>query len=98
MLIEQKRMICYAYAVMLENLKKAFDGNLEEISNAYDAENRINQLRDNLRNEEIEDFDHNTKNYQTSVYFIDTVNEFEKMGDFMINISQDLIKAYHRVD
>ena len=87
-----------AYAVMLENLKKAFDGNLEEISNAYDAENRINQLRDNLRNEEIEDFDHNIKNYQTSVYFIDTVNEFEKMGDFMINISQDLIKAYHRVD
>lgn len=87
-----------AYAAMQENLKKAFEGNLEEIANAYDAENRINQLRDNLRNEEIEDFDNNTKNYQTSVYFIDIVNEFEKMGDFMINISQDLLKAYHKVD
>ncbi len=87
-----------AYEVMQENLKKAFEGNLEEIANAYDAENRINQLRDNLRNEEIEDFDHNTKNYQTSVYFIDIVNEFEKMGDFMINISQDLLKAYYRAD
>ena len=34
------------------------------------------------------------KNYQTSVYYIDVVNEMEKMGDFMINISQDLERAF----
>ena len=34
------------------------------------------------------------KNYQTSVYYMDIVSEFEKMGDFMINISQTLEKAF----
>lgn len=32
------------------------------------------------------------KNYQTSVYYMDIISEFEKMGDFMINISQSLYK------
>jgi Na+/phosphate symporter len=32
------------------------------------------------------------KNYQTGVYYMDIVNELEKMGDFIINISQALDK------
>lgn len=35
-------------------LKLAFDGKLEQIANAYAAEDRINNLRNNLRDEEIE--------------------------------------------
>lgn len=80
------------YDVMITNLKKAFDGNLTEISNAYAAEDRINNLRNNLRDEEIESIENERKNYQTSVYYMDIVSEFEKMGDFMINISQALQK------
>ena len=34
----------------------------------------------------------NSDNYLTSVYFMDLINELEKMGDFIINISQDLLK------
>ena len=85
-----------AYDVMIENLKSAFDGNLVEISNAYNAEDRINSLRNNLREAEIEEIENGGKNYQTSVYYLDIVSELEKMGDFMINISQDLQKAYTR--
>lgn len=85
-----------AYDVMIENLKSAFDGNLVEISNAYNAEDRINSLRNNLREAEIEEIENGGKNYQTSVYYLDIVSELEKMGDFMINISQDLQKAYSR--
>lgn len=80
------------YDVMITNLKKAFDGKLAEISNAYAAEDRINNLRNNLRDEEIESIENERKNYQTSVYYMDIVSEFEKMGDFMINISQALQK------
>ena len=43
-----------AYDVMILNLSLAFDGKLDEISNAYSAEDRINNLRNNLRDEEIE--------------------------------------------
>ena len=82
-----------AYNVMIVNLNLAEKGELEEISNAYAAEDRINVLRDNLREEEINSLENNRKNYQTSVYYMDIVSELEKMGDFMINISQALYKC-----
>lgn len=82
-----------AYDVMIDNLNSYIDSTLTEISNAYDAEDRINTLRNNLREEEIEGIENNTKNYHTSVYYMDIVSELEKMGDFMINISQNLYKC-----
>ena len=81
------------YDVMIQNLKDAFEGKLGEIANAYAAEDRINNLRNNLRDEEIESIESDRKNYQTSVYYMDIVSELEKMGDFMINISQTLYKT-----
>ena len=90
-------LIDNAYSVMIENLELAESARLEEISNAYAAEDRINNLRNNLREEEIESIENERKNYQTSVYYMDVVNELEKMGDFMINISQDLYKCKLKV-
>lgn len=81
------------YDVMIQNLRLAFEGKLDEISNAYAAEDRINNLRNNLRDEEIESIESDRKNYQTSVYYMDIVSELETMGDFMINISQTLYKT-----
>ncbi len=81
-----------AYDVMITNMKAAFEGNLVDIANAYEAEDRINVLRNNLRDEEIDDVENSRKNWQTSVYYMDIVSELEKMGDFMINVSQALYK------
>ena len=83
-----------AYDTMIANLTAAHKGNLHEISNAYNAEDRINSLRNYLRDSEIEDIENNIKNYQTSVYYMDIVNQLERMGDFMINISQDLERTF----
>ena len=83
-----------AYDAMIENLNAAHKGTLTEISNAYNAEDRINNLRNLLRDSEIEEIEENKKNYQTSVYYMDIVNELEKMGDFIINISQDLERSF----
>ena len=83
-----------AYDVMIENLNLAFSGKLNEIANAYAAEDHINTLRNNLRDAAIEDIDSNNKTYQSSVYFMDIISELERMGDFMINISQSLQRAY----
>lgn len=84
------------YDVMIENLTAARKGELVEISNAYNAEDRLNTLRNNLRDSMIENIDSKGDNYQTSVYFIDIINTYEQMGDFMINISQDLERAFVR--
>jgi phosphate:Na+ symporter len=83
-----------AYDAMIVNLELAHKGELQTITNAYNAEDRINNLRTYLRDSEIESIDGGEKNYQTSVYYIDIVNSLESMGDFIINISQDLEKYF----
>ena len=83
-----------AYEVMITNLTAAHEGTLTDIANAYAAEEQINALRNELRENEIEALEDNQKNYQTSVYYIDIINELEHMGDFMINISQSLERAF----
>lgn len=86
--------VANAYDVMIENLTTAHSGKLDSITNAYNAEDRINNLRNNLRDAEIEDIENGNKNYQTSVYYMDLINELERMGDFMINVSQDLERSF----
>lgn len=83
-----------AYDVMIENLTAAHKGELTNISNAYNAEDRINTLRNNLRDAVIENIENDGKNYQTNVYYMDIINAYESMGDFMINVSQDLEKGF----
>ena len=86
-----------AYGAMITNLQAADRGELVGISNAYDAETQINNQRNHLRDEEIENIESGNKNYQASVYYLDVVSELEKMGDFIINISQDLYKCMGKV-
>ena len=86
--------VLYAYDVMIENLEAAHKGTLTNITNAYNAESHINALRNNYREAVVEEIDNGNKNYQTSVYYMDIMNELEHMGDYMINVSQDLERAF----
>ena len=86
--------VIYAYDVMIENLEAAHKGTLTNIANAYNAESHINALRNNYRDAAVEEIDNGNKNYQTSVYYMDIMNELEHMGDYMINVSQDLERAF----
>ena len=85
-----------AYDVMIENLEAAHKGELIDIANAYNAEQRINTLRNNYRDAVIEDMESGAGNYQAMVYYMDIMNTYERMGDFMINISQDLERGFIR--
>ena len=76
-----------AYVAMIENLKKKYS-EVGDISNATDAEIQINEYRNALREEHIVNLESNSYNYQTGVFYMDIVSELEKIGDFLINISQ----------
>ena len=91
---EMAEAVAAAYDVMIENLEAAHKGELTQIENAYRAEDRLNSLRNNFRDAVIEAIETDGKNYQTSVYYMDIVNAFEGMGDFMINVSQDLERGF----
>ena len=79
----------HAYEVMIENLKAEHFESID-LRLATDCEIEINELRNTLREEEIYRIDRGEGDYRNSVYYLDTVSEIERMGDFIINISQAL--------
>jgi phosphate:Na+ symporter len=78
-----------AYDVMLEDLGNK---NLRNIQNAYDAEDAINKCRDRLREEHIANIENRAYDYTSGVYYIDLIAELEKIGDFIINISEAAVQ------
>ena len=73
------------YDVMIENLK---NNELKDIANAENCEYNINECRNHLREEHIVNIESSSYNYLTGVYYMDVLSELEKIGDFLINISQ----------
>ena len=80
-----------AYDVMVENLKNE---NLKDITNAHNCEYNINECRNHLREEHIVNIESDSYNYLTGVYYMDVLAELEKIGDFLINISQAVVGKY----
>ena len=76
-----------AYDVMIENINRTEDKPLG-LKLAIDCEIEINEKRNLLREQEIKNIEQTGACYQSSVYFLDIVSEVERMGDFIINISQ----------
>lgn len=80
-----------SYSAMVENLSLPF-GELKSIENSREAEIKINDYRNTLREEFMGNIDKSSYNYQTGAFYMDIVNELEKIGDFIINISQARMK------
>lgn len=80
-----------AFKAMMDNLKHP-QPFIKEISNSELAEDNINDYRNALREEHIDNCENPDYNYQTGVFYIDIVQELEKMGDFIINISQSQLE------
>ena len=77
-----------AYKAMLDNLRTPYTA-IKDIVNAKDAEYNINEYRNTLREEHIINIEENPEyNYQVGVFYMDIVAELEKMGDFIINVSE----------
>lgn len=80
-----------AYQVMMSNVELP-SRNLMSIENAREAEKAINIYRDELRSEHMLNIGGNANyDYQTGVIYMDIASELEKMGDFIINISESQI-------
>lgn len=77
-----------AYQAMLDNLNAQSDSLPLDITSALDAETHINEYRNMLREEHIVNIEKANYNYQTGVFYMDIVSELERIGDFIINISQ----------
>ncbi len=78
-----------AYDATIYNLEHSTT--ITNIDNAVEAEVHINRMRDKLRDMELKEVENNGEAYFESVYYLDLVEDLEKMGDFIINISQAIM-------
>ena len=81
-----------AYEAMHVNLATPLV-ELTDIDNAENAEKDINSYRDFLREEHIANLEKSSYPYETGAFYMDIVNCLEKMGDFIINVSQSVMEA-----
>lgn len=90
-------LLSQAYEDMIWNLENAT--RLKDISNAEIDEKTINEFRNQCRDEELsglEDTEGLTAKgdaYFETVFYLNTLEQLEKMGDFLINISQNILRV-----
>jgi phosphate:Na+ symporter len=59
-----------------------------DIHNSYRIENEINQMRQQMKTENIRSVNEREYGYAIGTFYIDLINECEKLGDYVINVVQ----------
>ncbi len=77
-----------AFVIMIENLQLGYTS--INMGPAYESEEGINQFRNRLRDEHINNVEANRYKYQAGVIYNDLFSEAEKMGDYIINVSESI--------
>ena len=79
-----------ALEVMVENIKTPKSPNLEI---ARELELKINKMRTELRNEYIESVGTEEFKKSNGYFYIDLIQELERLGDHIFNVTESLVKA-----
>ena len=89
----QKMYECVRHALLImdENLSKDYDA--VDISSAYQAEDEINEYRNLLRDAHVEAIKSGEYTYEVGTLYSSVYALYEKIGDFVINISQAIEKS-----
>ncbi|MDR1680712.1 MAG: Na/Pi cotransporter family protein [Prevotellaceae bacterium] len=77
-----------AYAAMTDILNKNHDDHQAIIDRIYEYETQINAMRSQLKEEHVHNLEENKYKYITGVIYLDLVIECEKLGDYIVNVSE----------
>jgi phosphate:Na+ symporter len=88
-LLDMMRLLDKAFAVMIRNLEAEPDA--VRLDEAMDAEQRINQFRDELRRSHLRSVESGDHNMKSGMIYNDLFNSCEKLGDHLINVSEALV-------
>ena len=85
--ISMEQLASNALAQMTETLQQP-EGEGHDISRSYAIEDEINNLRAQLRNDNLQNIAAGEYDYKLGAFFIDYVNGLEKLGDYVLNVVQ----------
>ena len=77
--------------IMINNLKKEYDE--VSIEEANIIEEKINNFRNELREEHISNLREGVYEYKTGIIYSELFLSCEKLGDYTINVSESLSEA-----
>ena len=66
-----------------------------DIIRSYNKEREINNMRNSLRSQNIQNINDGIYQYQAGIYYMDIISDLERTGDYIINVV-DTIKANFR--
>ena len=62
----------------------------KDIITSYNYEREINNLRNQLRSANVENINEHHYEYQAGIYFMDVIGSLEKIGDYIINVVDEV--------
>ena len=68
----------------LENISEA------DIITSYNREREINNMRNQLRSANVENINEHHYEYQAGIYYMDIIGSLEKVGDYVINVIDEI--------
>lgn len=89
------QLVQHALEVMDVNLKGKYED--ADLATAYEAEDAINQYRDQLRAQHLDALKNNTYDYAIGTAYSGLYALYEKLGDYVINVSE-AVKGEKRRD
>lgn len=87
-------LVSGAEAKMVEALERV-NITRKEFLDMTNMENEINNLRDDLKNRNMQDITDHLYEYSTGVNYMDIILELEKMADYIINVDEALYEHKH---
>lgn len=76
---------------VLSGQKKDYD-----IAVSQEIEGRINECRNRLKLKTILDVDNHVYSYDNGTVFMDLIGEFEKTGDYIMNVAEARLGVTHK--
>lgn len=86
------KYVSEAFENMLLILRDIETVNEKDLMNSYNKEREINNYRNSLRSENVENINQKLYPYEEGIYYMDIIGESEKLGDYIINVI-DGVKA-----
>ena len=67
--------------ILMSGRKDTFD-----INRSFNIENEINNYRNQLKSQNINDINNHSYTYAVGTIYMDLINECEKLGDYVVNV------------
>lgn len=85
-----------AMDMMISQLKDIENVSGNSLISSYNKEREINNFRNTLRSENVHNINGHHYEYQAGIYYMDIVGDFEKTGDYIINVIDTLSDTFRK--